>query len=35
MGQLRDNAEVDLKFLCCDNGNCLRTGRSGWLFWKR
>jgi len=35
MGQLRDNAEVDLQGLCCDNGSCLRTGCSGWMFCKQ
>jgi len=34
MGQLRDNAEVDLNFLFCDKWNCLRTGCSGWRFEK-
>jgi hypothetical protein len=32
MGQLRDNAEEDLKTLCCDNGNCLRTGAVAGSF---
>jgi hypothetical protein len=30
MGQVRDNAEVDPKVLCCDNGNCPRD-RVQWL----